>query len=449
MKEFDVTFDKGLTKGLRQFTSGQRNSLGLTTLRNAKPSETGLIPYEPLTDRDIATTVTHPKPQLFIGEKYRILADQGTIYEISDAWAKTSKLSGLSTDDVWDMADFRDYFVMTNGAVIVYIDLVTSPGVAAYNSMASSSTFPRFLTCCAFKGQLIGGNVKTSWHDASTYSVVWSGIGNVDFTPDAENDAGYMHGYKKGNVLRVLRLGDVVMVYCDNGIFALKPKGQFYGKQEILDIGIPAKSAVNGNFHKHVFVDSNDYVWRITSDLKAERLGYQEFISPMTQGSIVVSHDWEKDEFYITDGTTSFLLTNFGLCETFLRPTSVGAVDGDSVGTFTSASDVTMLATTDVMDFGLRGMKTVGNIELGIDDDSTVQVAADYRYNKATAWASTGWKTVNLEGVAWLGITAVEFRLKVKASAYANVNLDYITAKIKVSDKRYVRGIGASQAFTK
>ncbi len=444
MKEFDVKFEKGFTAGLRRSEKASRNVEGLVECYNLKPDESGLIPFEPLTDRAISVAVSHPYPQLFIGEKYNILATSSIIYEVSNAWAKTSKLTGLTVGDIWDFADFRDYFVMSNGVKIVYIDLVSDPGVPAYASIASSATFPRCLTYCAYKGQLIGGNVKTSWHSRSTYSLVWSGIGNVDFTPDRENDAGFMNTYRRGNVQRVMRLGDVVMVYSDNSILMLFPSAQMFGMKELQSIGIPCKGAVGGSYDQHVFLDLNDELWRVTTsgqDPKLEKLGYQEFMETLTAVNVVISHDWEKNEFYISDGVKCYLLTDQGLCQVLQLVASAGSLDGASVGTFTTSANAYALVVSDIMDFGLRGMKTLGFLELGIDDTGTVTVAVDYRHSKAAGWSTTGYKTVNKEGAVYVGITAPEFRYRIKSTTYAATNLDYVTAKVKITDKRYYRGV--------
>ena len=450
MKEFDFPITTHLGKGLRPYRSNTRNSDWATECYNAKPSEQGLIPFEPLTDRMVSVVYAHPFPQVFIGYKYRLLADSATIYELNGAWAKTSKLTSLSTDDIWDFIDFGDYWVLLNGAVIAYIDLVSDPGVPAYASMASSATFPRIATGTNFKGRLVGGNVKTAWHGADTGSVIWSKIGSVVFTPDKQNTAGLWRTPFDGDVKRVMRLNDVVMVYCENGIVAMAPAlvgtAAGFGFKELAHVGIPAKGAAGGNENKQVFVDQENFLWRAEGNGKLEKLGYQEYMANLTAANIVISYDSGKDEFYISDGVTGYLLTQWGLCQVLQSVGSAQYVDRDSVGSFTASADNDFKLTTDDLDFGVRGRKTLTEVELGIDDDGTVEVATQYRYDKKNSLTTHPWVPVNIEGVAHPRTTAPEMRIKIRSSDYTNVNLDYIKAHIQFDDRRYVRGIGGSNA---
>ena len=50
MKEFDFTFEKGLTKGLRRFRTNPRNQEALVDCHNWMPMEQGVEAHEALTD---------------------------------------------------------------------------------------------------------------------------------------------------------------------------------------------------------------------------------------------------------------------------------------------------------------------------------------------------------------------------------------------------------------
>lgn len=435
MKEFELPINE-LNKGLRPYQGSKRNTGFMDTLINAKCAQADLIPFEPITDRSIDVTVSHPFPQIFIGSVFRILATSTIIYDVNTSWAKTSKLTSLSTDDIWDFMDFGDYLVLLNGAVIVYYDVSGT----AYTSMASSSTFPRFLTGTNFKGQLVGGNVKTSWHDCGTKSLVWSKIGDVDFTPDKQNTAGYWQNVWDGDIKRVMRLNDVVMVYCENGVVAAIPSGPTFGFKELSGVGIPVKGAAGGNELEQVFVDQKNFLWRVKGNGEVIKLGYQDYMANLTAANIVISYDPSEKEFYITDGVTSYLLTEWGLSEVWQAPTSVASIDGDSLGVYTDLSNVTFELITDILDFGVRGLKTVEFMELGIDDANTVQTAVAYRYAKGGSFADLAYQVNNNEGVSHIGASAEEFKLKVKSSNYTGINLDWIKVHYKFTDKRYTRG---------
>lgn len=67
MREFEVPYREGLTRGLRSESDNPRNKEALIELLNAKPHKNGPIPITPVTYSitDAAGTVSWPFPQLF------------------------------------------------------------------------------------------------------------------------------------------------------------------------------------------------------------------------------------------------------------------------------------------------------------------------------------------------------------------------------------------------
>jgi len=398
MREFEFPIEDQIKAGIKPYRKTQRNVAGLETLINAKCGKEGLVPFESINDRRIGVTPSWPFPQLFVGGVYRLLADSATVYEISSTWTKTSKLTSLSTDDIWDFIDFGDYWVLLNGAVIAYYDVENTQ----YANMASSSTFPRILTGTNLKGRIVGGNVKTSWHDCGTQSVVWSKIGSVDFTPDRTNTAGYRQTLFDGDVKRVMALNDVAMAYCENGIMRMTPSGTTFGFKDMKGLGVPAKGAAGGDHNRHVFVDRQNFLWRAEGNGELKKLGYQDEMATLTAASIVVAYDPLKQEFYIGDGSKSYLLTDYGLSQVWQSPTSVDSVDGDTVGVAINLSNMTFELVTDDLDFGSRGLKSIGQLELGADyyDDYAKLLLHCDGVNNATTFtdSSPSEKTVTPSG---------------------------------------------------
>ncbi len=379
-----------------------------------------------------------------------ILANATSFYEIESNWSLTELLTGVTTGDVWDIADFGGYLLAANGNVMVKRD----PATGTWSSFASATDIPRVLTICNFKGQAIGGNVKTDWYDCDTGSVVWSEIGSAKFTPTKLNTAGYRPILPfGGTILRVKRLGDLIMVYGSDGVAAMVPVGDpapTFGFKEILNIGIPCKGAIGGDEHVHAFVDTDGWLWKVKEGSMPERSGYQEFFSPMLDNDIMVSLDPSEQEFYISDGTANYLLTPYGLCKTYQYVTSVFLDGDDTIGPFTSSGVTSFRVVTDTLDFGLRGFKSLGVVELGVDTgevDQDVDVALYHRSNKKNAFSQTSYIHTNPEGWTYPNITAHEFRLCVQADDYAGIKLDYINARVKVVDRRGIRGIYAMQKY--
>ncbi len=447
MKEFAYPLVDDLKVGLRP--NDNHKAKGLTDLRNAKINKDGLVPFVELTNSITGQSVSWPYPQLFIGTNYRLLCTQTSVYSIDSNWTLTEELSGLSAGStLWDFTDYGDYFVLANGSVIVYInhgtvDTPVSPAV--YASMTSNSTFPRCATYCNFNGQLIGGNVKSTWHDCGISSVCWSNIGNVVFTPKP-NQAGYRPNMPyDGEVMRVKELKSAAIVYCENGIMAMIPHQEMWRWEHIKDIGVPYKGAISGDKDSHIFVDKQGVLWTLGKDLTLTELGYSEFMNELTLTSTVISHDNGKDEYYISDGVKGFILTKFGLSRVHQLVTSCCSVDGTSVGFFKTDNNKEFRLATNNLDFGIRALKTLAVLEVGISNLDTVYSALDWKSdNNADLYNTSPWIPLNPTGVSYPGITASDFIVKLRSDSYEEIDLEYVVTRVKLSDKRAHRGYDMS-----
>lgn len=449
MKEFETRIAEILHRGLRKHHGNPVNTGDPVECLNAKPSEGGLIPITaltyPITDANGA--VSWPAPQLFGGVGSTHLATKTAIYLVNSNWSITEKLASITTGEIWDWADYGSYILGTNGSALVQY------ASSAWSTFASATDIPRVSTLCDFKGQLIGGNVKTTWYGCGTNSLIWSELGNAKFTPTELNTAGFRNISWAGDVLRVKRLGDLVMVYGSQGIGVLVPVSDpvvTFGLKEILNVGIASKGAVGGDEHSHVFVDEEGWLWRVDEGQGPKRLGYQEFFSAMTAANLTVVLDPSEQEFYISDGSTSYLLTPYGLCETYQSITSLLRSGNASYAPFSAGSDTSFTLTTDTLDYGLRGFKTTTTVELGMNTgevDQDVDVSLYHRANTRSAFSQSSWFKTNPSGVAVPMKTAEEFRISVKAASYLGMKLDYIIARVKLPDRRFVRGVYAMQKY--
>jgi len=427
-----------LVKGLRKDKDNPINSQALIECFNGKPAERGIVPFEPLSPIS-ELSIDWPFPQLFIGPYARLLATRDKLYSLDANWNVTLEADEITPGSVFDMADFGSYVLLANDSGMIERDVASG----IYTSFGVWVDHPMVSTICNFKGQAVGGNVRTSWHGCGYNSVVWSDIGSLNFVPDRRNEAGFRPMPWQGCVLRVMRLEDVVMVYGDNGIASLVPTstaslGKYpatFGLKEIMNVGISHKGAVGGDEHVHVFVDKKGWLWKAHSG-KLERLGYQEYMKQMTLNQIMVSHDPSEKEFFISDGVKGFLLTDHGLCEVHQLVTSASSLDGVSIGVYEDSGDLEFRATTDAIDYGLRAFKTIAALELQAD-----YAGVDWKVDGS--FKSNPWVRVNDAGVATVQTTAIEFRLRAKSSSYVNANLDYIKSRLKLVDKRAIRGVYA------
>lgn len=435
MKEFSTTFDEGLRKGLRASERNPRNAQALVTCFNLKPIESGLLAYEPITDPFTGATVDWPFPQVFLGQDVRVYATATQIFELS-TWAFGAAKLTVAEDERWDFIDFGSYLILTNGTKLCIRDYT-----GAWTSNDSTTVIPRFSTGTNFNGQIVAGNIRSTWYGCGTGSVIWARIGSVDFTPGGDNEAGFRNIPWEGDVLRVKKLGKGVVIYCENGIGVLTPFEQTYGWTTLEEVGILNKAAVAGNENVHVFVDSDNNIWRVNKSFNLEKLGYREYMGLMTAADVVVEHNPVLREFHISDDSYGFVLTEFGLASCYQEVTTVVVDNGVSYGVFDDQGDSEARILTDTTDFGLRGRKTIELVELGVNHTSgDVNAFAQWKSAKTGSFSAAPNNLVNPHGVANIKVTASEFRVGVTFDNYAGVELDYINMRIKLSDKRFVRG---------
>jgi len=434
MKEFGVMFDEGLRQGVRPFSTNPRNAQSLITCFNLKPDEMGLRPYQPITNPLSGVSDDWPFPQLFLGQDVRVLATATAIYELTNWTLGAAKLT-VTENERWELIDFGSHIILTNGTKLCIRDYA-----GAWTSNNYTTNIPRFSTGCNFNGQVVAGNIKTTWHDCGTGSIIWSKIGSVNFTPDGSNEAGFRNIPWEGDVLKVKKLGKGVVVYCENGILVLVPFQQTFGMETLAAVGIPCKSAVGGNDNIHVFVDNDDNLWRLNKDFNLQLLGYREYMSLMTAANIVVEHDPLKREFHISDDSYGYLLTEKGLCQCYQEVTTVAVDNGVSYGVFDDEEDAEGRIVTDIIDFGQRGNKTIELVEIGGYSASPIAVAADWRSNIAGSFTRSPSSPVNYNGAATVKVTAAEFRVAVTFDDYSDASLDYLHIRYKLSDRRFVRG---------
>lgn len=426
-------------------------------------------------------TVTWPWPQVFFTEYGMVaVAKCGSdlhVYELHEYVGgvmladDVGNIGTVATISAVDLTSFQSFYVIgvlkTDGDGVVSVDsFYRLPASAALVQMPTASV-PEFITCCNFNNQaIIGGvvNEDSAIGGDGLNVVMWSGIGNFDFRPGTDKTAGYMSApfawHEQGMIHKVRKLGKGIVVYGTGGVFALMPKYiepvYTMGMVMLPSAGVMSGNHVAGDSLLHMYIDGNGELYTINQSFEVTKLGYKEYMSDIlddtNNGPVIVSYAPQKKRFYICNGARGFAHNEFGLFETHQLVTSCGVYGTTLCGFFADTEDYEWRITTDTIDNGLRGMKTFGHAEVGINhenDDSElmdVYTSADYRYDYQTpqeTFSTLGWTRLNPEGVALLNITAPEIRFKIKGSDYrgGTINLDYANLRVKFSDKRFVRGM--------
>ena len=508
MREFVQTLSE-FKKGLRKDSNMPRNTGLAVEAYNTRAGVAGLevpplIVY-PITD---TPTVSWPLPQLVkITDLY--LTSSGLyfinyaagIFIVSSVAASTYALttvysgagkSAYATPYVWNgtgtwinaipprftVADFGYYQIWSHPALTIKrainVDLTAYEWTNIIIGLNGSGMPPSVRCVCNFRGQLIAG--MYSMYDETVGGTVdnfvaWSEIGSVtptvmfsssqyyiDRTIDLGGLARDPHKgtsglYKTGPtspVYRVLPLGKAVVVYCKDKIFAMIPVAEpvpTFAIVPIHNFGVAGTWLVDGDEYEHAYVDSSGRLWRINAELKPELLDHREYINTLTIANIVVSKNVNYADYYISDGVKCYLLSPFGLTQWFQYPTSIVYEDSNKrlIGPIAVGADVSASIATDVIDFGVRGMKTITALELG-SGGQNLTANIDYRYKMTESFTASRFKTVNPAGGVAPIVSGTEFRIRVKGTDYTKFDLDYINVRLKYIDKRMIRGVYATDA---
>lgn len=447
MREYEYIFREGFLRGLRRDSSNPRNTQALVQAVNFEIAEMGIIPISLPTQWE-PQDILWPLPQIFYGKVDSIMLAAetdsmgGKIYKIvhGTPWSVTvvATYAGLGETSIDHQADFLDFGKF---ALIVCEEFIykRNPSTGAWTEVTASATMPIFHTACALGGVVFGGNIQGSWYDCGANHVVYSKVNNLDFTP-GRGEAGYVEMPFPGSVLRLKQLEGSVIVYGTNGVARIRidPELLLPSVEVIAPIGISDRGFVGGNTFKHLAVMATGELFIITSK-EIQRIGYKEFFSALED--INITYDEVNDVFYISDGESTFVLTQYGLSQTDVVLTTGMNYFTEFRACYTDPGDEALIV-TDTIDFGQPGLKSLETIELKGSWSNTVEVAVSYRLSYSDSFATTEYMPVNAQGVCYCKITAKEFRIHIRETKLTafSLDLDEMIIRWKMTDKRNIRG---------
>uniref|UniRef100_A0A6M3IKS4 Uncharacterized protein n=1 Tax=viral metagenome TaxID=1070528 RepID=A0A6M3IKS4_9ZZZZ len=460
MREYELVIDNSIKKGLTPQRSFPINDEWLWGALGFRVGKDDLEGYQLSDNSPLGGLVdmhyNWPFPQFIVGEAYNILVvrdnilTKDAVYQVSDDYATITLIHDIDQltygqGTLMEAADFGEYIFMTNGVVMIYWD----PTLAAWQNMTVSATIPMMRTVCNFKGQMIGGGVLSVWHDCDETFYCWSKIGDVDFTPDRDNEAGYRRDPYGGEVYHVRRLGDNIVGYSSKGITLLNPvidPAVTFGFVELDDVGLINRGAMDGNLRRQVYVGTDRILREITNQ-GIKELGYYQFMDELDNGEdIIVKYDRINKDFYIGNSEKTYLLSPYGLTEIPQHPSAVWTMssEDDEVIMLPNTVDTFVPSIiTSTFDMGYRGQKTIQSVESNALLTFGPRALVGWA-NSLAVWGYTTTVPLNIEGIAAITASGNDFMIQLNFDYVAVPSpIQYIKVRYKMTDLRGIRGVYA------
>lgn len=477
MQELSFQLNDALQVGLRPDSRMQRTHKAMAELINLVPAPWGLASPSAITN-PFSDAISWPFPQYLRGNGISLLAGSTTLKTVNETtWAATSvstynpftdAAASITAGGPWQMVDFWDTYVLLNGACAVY--KLNRQGMRGLTNLAYVTATSVPTSGCAYRGRAIFGGYslsawQTQWeaiadnseftHTPSTRGniVFWTTIGGGDIEwalvpakmPEdwlsylRQGTMGWAVMPFQGNVLHVKPLGNGVMAYGEDGSAHLMPMVEpqpGFGLHFTSRVGLASRGAVAGDEHRHLFIDPSGTLWSVSPEAGVQRLGFQEYFSPMLGTHIVGSFDPTENEFYFCNDETGFVYRN-GLARVEKRNTGIAFVDGGLAG-ITSGIAAEASFVTQRFDMGLRAIKFIQNMEIAYTGMRDVEIMARAGYDSEPV--DTVWIPVNDTGACWLNQAGTDFQIAMRGTVTDAAKIDGLSVRWKLNDKRAVRG---------
>lgn len=504
MRSFTDHIVPELSRGLRPDARASRKSNYLVDAINVKCKRYGIEPYLSVSWPFAGSpTITFPFPQLIRLSEITILAAKTSLEladETNDPWTKSAiaivDLAGagasLTGGGQWHAVDFGHFVALFNG-----VDAVFRSGVERTLGTAEkwfTQSGVTIGTGTAFRGRtFLGGFDPTDFWDSTWSSILstWAGAfketdfanipindikGNwvfysspgggdfpmwlfwptvtyayTDFAPTADrmleeiriNALGWIPMKWQGDVLRLKALKEHLIVYGEDGVTALTPRGADLAVTELARFGILTRDSVAGDENEHVFVANSGELFILKNEffpnnLVVRKLDYAEFTANyLNSTEVVASFDPHDKEYYFSDGADNLILSEGGLTKHEQVVSSLAFAQGGIVGVAGAVTPTTVTIVTSPFDMDQPSIKYINWVKLDCRGGGTVTVAVDFNYDGTDTFTRTTFYTLNTLRMAYVSIAGIRFRIVISATDYTDFELDSITYEWQGVDARH------------
>ena len=433
MREFDIDLTDYITKGITPNKQHITQVPGLYECKELMVAKDGLRARPAIFELDSAYGGfdDYPLPEIFDNVDEMIITNETGVYVYDTA----QKLFNTAAAEIVDFIKF--IVINPESALLEYT--ISDTGVFS-NITPTTPSYPNFTSVCNYNNAQAFG-VLGKW-------LYWSRINEFNFTIDDAKIAGNLPLPYKGDGLRVLQLGNHIICYGDSGVVALTPVQQPMGAwrqtniKQLKGIGLKSFNAVCDTGDNHLFIGNDDNLWKLSSDLKLEKLGYDYLLKGIEEP--ICEFVAMFDCVYISSANVCYLYTPQGLTRVQHYSRSNVPYYSDeykiagypNVATGYDKFEVTTLP----IDFKMRAVKHIQAIEADIKATGVVECSIDWRLSTSDAFRSTDWVRLNPAGVVQIPCSGVDFRIKFRGTVDSEFYLASLMAKIKYENKSTLRG---------
>ncbi len=321
------------------------SQVGVSRLVNMRPSKEGLEPA--YMESDLLSSLfayptqlkSHHGIKIFFGNElstsgktnnmYILRPNSSGYYELSkNSFVLDRTIMTVSTGSVTSIKTFstdNNYPAVVASEGVVLISNGASTGIIhqtdAYADVVDSTALPKFKVGCYFNGQFVVGNIQQgSTIGNGQATIMWSDIGNYDFTAGMENilntctdqvqltysdtqilstdnTIGYAILPANCAIVGMHTLGDGILICTSGGLFKMMPIENTWG---ILKLSSnPCVVSCLGD-NQVIFIDrTENSLFSVDASYKIQEIGYGYIFSSMTNPLYQLTYFPLRKEFQI------------------------------------------------------------------------------------------------------------------------------------------------------
>lgn len=440
MRQFYAPLNTMLTKGLIPEPAVPSEGSFLSDCSNAKPMAGGLSAV-PKYVRNIALG----DAQAFVTTQGIVIATPTDIYTWTVGGGLVSVLAGAFGNGAWFIADFSRYIVLCNGTVTV------KRAPDGTWSLEDNTVVPLATAICNAGGRAVIGGLP----DAINW-VKWSEIGAMKFLNSSDMDSLYKNtsGERQmeweGQIHAVMALTSRAVVLGEGGVSILMPASVepfAYGTMGLAEahpVGVGSGFAVCTTKRGLFYVNLNNELCFLSiskEGAKVDVIGYSDYLSYDCQ----LSYDERLEELYIALQDKTYIFNKHGLGAISHPITGVFRYGNSDTLNVYSASAVVqndMEFTSDEITLNYTGAKTAEDVLIAGKSLGTMYACVLYKNANGDSFIQAPWHQVNNLGYARIGITADQFKVKIKITNFTgNEVIKSVKLGFKTTDKRFTKGV--------